>query len=74
MENLWGVTIEDLKIAVNLNYSFAASVDRGWVFNRGDCSVWMIEKGWQTAEIDNHNIYENHKLFNNLRDALRRDW
>lgn len=74
MENLWTVTIADLKVAVNLGYTFEGSVQHGWRFTRGVSSIWMHKKGWQTAEVDNHNIYENHKLFDNLQDALRRDW
>ncbi len=74
MENLWSVTIADLKVAVNLGYKFEGSVQHAWRFTRGKCSIWMINKGWQTAEIDNHNIFTNHKVFNNLQKALRRDW
>ena len=74
MENLWSVTTEDLKVAVNLGYTFEGSVKHGWRFTRGNCHVWKILYGWQTAEVDNHNIYENHKIFDNLQDALRRDW
>lgn len=74
MDNLWGVTIEDLKTAVNKGFTFAANVKQGWSFTRRDHHIWKIKNMWQTAEIDKHNLFINHKAFEKLQDALKREW
>jgi len=63
------------------------ALNRGWAVtqcpNRGvsldhtvqkDKHIWQIRDGWQTARIDQHKIYEDHKVFDNLMDAIERDW
>ena len=74
MDNLWGVTLEDLKVAVNAGWKFHGGVQHGWSFVRGSCNIWKTKNKWQTAEIDNHKIFVNHKDFDKLQDALRREW
>ena len=78
-DNLWGVTLEDMKRAVNLKYEIHISAKKGYRFTRGSCSIWVVRKelstvGWQTAEVDKYNLFTNHKMFDTLKEALEREW
>lgn len=78
MENLYGVTIEDMRVAITNGYRFKVSVQNGFVFSRDlgidMAKIWKVKTGWQIARIVHNNIYENHTIFKYLQNALKREW
>lgn len=68
------VDMDELNLAVNRQWTVELSPQKGVSFNQGDKHIWNIKAGWQTARIDEHGIYEDHKIFDNLESALKREW
>ena len=57
--------------ARELGYNVVRSPKSGTTFSQGKRRVWLTRLGWQTADrIDGS--YQNHKIFEDLQEALQR--
>lgn len=65
-------TSEQEEEARSLGYIVTRSAKRGSSFTLGARVIWSTRMGWQTADLM-AGYYRNHKFFEDLDEALRRE-